>query len=468
MSLNYNILSKPNDLDILIDRIGESQYVLLGEASHGTSEFYQWRSEISKRLILEKGFSFIAVEGDWPDCFEVNKYIKGFSNSDKKSAFDVLHYFNRWPTWMWANIEMVELVEWLKEYNDTIINQQKLSTTIEKTVGFYGLDLYSLWESMEAIIQYLKKTDPNALKNAIEAYNCFEPYNKDVDAYARASAFVSENCEEEVIEILTSLKSKRGNYEKTVDDLHKEEYFNAEQNAIVAKDAEKYYRTMVKGDVNSWNLRDIHMMDTLDRLMGFYSQNDGKSKPKAIVWAHNTHIGDARYTDMTQEGMINIGQLVRQKKGIDNSVLVGFSTYRGTVIAAKEWGMKMEKMDVPCAKEGSWDDKLHNLINDKNNDHLKNKDKIIIFERASQNTNNTFSKETNSTINNENYESNRGQRAIGVVYNPKNERFGNYVPTILSKRYDALIFIDNTNALSPLHMQTIKDKDLPETFPTGA
>ncbi len=231
---------------------------MLGEASHGTSEFYIWRTEISKRLILEKDFSFIAVEGDWPDCFEVNKYIKGFSNSGKKSAFDVLYSFNRWPTWMWANKEMVDLVEWLKEYNETIINQQKLSTNIYKTIGFYGLDLYSLWESMESIINYLKKTDPSALKQAIDAYNCFEPYNKDVEAYARATAFVPENCEEEVIEILTSLNNKLENYEKTTADFYKEEYFNAEQNAIVAKDAERYYRTMMKGDVNSWNLRDTH------------------------------------------------------------------------------------------------------------------------------------------------------------------------------------------------------------------
>ena len=161
-NINYNLLNNPKDIDILLDRIGESQFVLLGEASHGTSEFYQWRTEISKRLILEKGFSFIAVEGDWPDCFKVNKYIKGFSNSGK-SAFDVLHSFNRWPTWMWANKEMVELVEWLKEYNDRIINQQKLSTSIDK-VGFYGLDLYSLWESMEAIIQYLKKSRSFCIK----------------------------------------------------------------------------------------------------------------------------------------------------------------------------------------------------------------------------------------------------------------------------------------------------------------
>jgi erythromycin esterase len=344
-------------------------------------------------------------------------------------------------------------------------------------VGFYGLDLYSLWESMEAIIQYLRKVDPSAIKNAIDAYNCFDPYNKDVEAYARATAFVPENCEDEVIEILTALKSKYTAYRKTEGDIlndKEEEYFNAEQNAIVAKDAERYYRTMMRGDANSWNLRDTHMMDTLERLMDFYNQensNNTNKKPKSIVWAHNTHIGDARFTDMVQSGMINLGQLVRQKKGIENTTLVGFSTYRGTVIAANQWGAKMEKMDVPPAIEASWDNIMHNLNND--HDNLNN-DKIIIFENgASITTANTLSKEKDS-ISDKNYESNsssssssNGQRAIGVVYNPKHERFGNYVPTILSKRYDALIFIDKTNALSPLHMHITKSKDLPETFPTG-
>jgi erythromycin esterase-like protein len=460
------LLSKPKDLDLLLERIGDAQYVLLGESTHGTSEFYRWRSEISKRLILEKGFSFIAVEGDWPDCFEVNKYIKGFSKSGNRSAFDVLHSFNRWPTWMWANKEMVEFVEWLKEFNDTIINQQKLSTTIDKTVGFYGLDLYSLWESMEAILEYLRKTDSSLLNSAIEAYNCFEPYNKDVEAYARAASFVPENCEEEVIEILTSLKGKSKTFKEKKDDLNKEEYFNAEQNAIVAKDAERYYRIMMKGDVNSWNLRDTHMMNTLERLMDFHNQEKDGKRPKAIVWAHNTHIGDARFTDMVKEGMINIGQLVRQKKGTDNTVLVGFSTYSGTVIAAKQWGASMESMNVPPAKEGSWESLLHSLNNNTYND------KIIIFEKdalANSTNYNAFTRQIEAKpISDENYESSsRGQRAIGVVYNPKYERFGNYVPTILSKRYDCLIFIDKTNALSPLHMHPIKNKDLPETFPTG-
>ncbi len=460
-NLNYNILNNINDIDLLLDRIGESQFVLLGEASHGTSEFYQWRSEISKRLIKERGFSFIAVEGDWPDCFKVNRYIKGYPDSGK-SAYDILHSFNRWPTWMWANKEMVELVEWLKEYN--------LENNEQNKVGFYGLDLYSLWESMDEIIKYLKKVDPSALNNVLDAYNCFEPYNREEEKYAHATAFVPENCEEEVIEMLLSLQNKTDIYNKN--GKNKEDYFAVEQNAITAKDAERYYRTMLKGDVESWNLRDTHMMDTLDRLMTLHSDynDNGHKKPKSIIWAHNTHIGDARFTDMKESDMINIGQLVREKKGTKNSILVGFSTYGGSVIAAKRWGEKMEIMDVPPARDGSWDNLLHIIGNDNNNYDGKNKlvlfpeydDKIqnLTRQKGENNYKNVYNK-------NEDIYENRGQRAIGVVYNPKYEKYGNYVPTILPLRYDALIFIDKTTALSPLHMQSTKDRDLPETFPTG-
>jgi len=267
---NFNKLETSKDLDILLDRIGDSQFVLLGESSHGTSEFYRWRTEITKRLIKEKGFSFIAVEGDWPDCYKVNRYIKGFPDSGK-NAYDVLYSFNRWSTWMWANKEMIELVEWLKLYNDKKqLQEQKTNSFTSnfnsngngKIGGFYGLDLYSLWESMETIIQYLKKIDPNAIKNAFEVYKCFEPYGKDVESYARATAFVPENCEGEVIEMLTSLRSKMDVYSKRDHGNREEEYFNAEQNAITAKNAELYYRTMIRGNVNSWNIRDTHMMET--------------------------------------------------------------------------------------------------------------------------------------------------------------------------------------------------------------
>jgi erythromycin esterase-like protein len=252
--------------------------------------------------------------------------------------------------------------------------------------------------------------------------------------------------------MLTSIRDKVDVYSKKDHGNKEEEYFNAEQNAITAKNAELYYRTMIKGDVKSWNIRDTHMMETLDRLITFHDEGNSK----AIVWAHNTHIGDARATDMSKDNMINLGQLVRERKSNNNTVLVGFGTYKGSVIAAKRWGDKMEEMEVPPAIDGSWDSILHNLqsesvaVSNTNN-------KLIILSNDS--TNIYDSKTNNNTW--------RGQRAIGVVYNPQYESYGNYVPTNISLRYDAFLFIDETHALNPLHVQTINDKDLPETFPTG-
>jgi erythromycin esterase-like protein len=340
-----------------------------------------------------------------------------------------------------------------------------------------------LWESLEAIIQYLKRVDPAALKNAVDAFDCFEPYNKDVEKYAHAMAFVPDNCEDEVIETLSSLRNKQDVYARERQN-KEEEYFNAEQNAITAKEAEKYYRTMMKGDVNSWNLRDTHMMNTLERLIDFHNENketgDGSGnviEPKSIVWAHNTHIGDARFTDMTKSGMINLGQLVREKRGSKNTVLIGFGTYSGSVIASKQWGEKMEKMDVPPAKDGSWDSLLHNICKSNSSDDV-GKDKLLIFSSPHQNHEDEYDADKTTQRKKNNYiyyydddtekDKPMGQRAIGVVYNPKYEKYGNYVPTKLHSRYDVLLFIDKTNALSPLHMQPIKnDREPPETFPSG-
>src|SRR5919202_3979105 len=317
-------LEKPPDLDPLLRETGKDnvRYVLLGEASHGTSEFYSWRAEITKRLISEQKFSFIAVEGDWPDCYNVNRYVKGISKSEgnngngnsTSSAYDVLFAFNRWPTWMWANREIVDLIEWLRKYNEKLPEEQK--------VGFYGLDVYSLWESMESLIKYLKKVDPTAIKTAIEAYLCFEPYGRSVEDYARATAFVPKSCEDEVIDMLIDLRGKASQY-KTNGLGRSEEYFNAEQNAIVAKNAELYYRKMIQGGTATWNIRDTHMMDSLKRLMDFYDGkydgrsnkkniNNNSSYSKSIVWAHNTLVGDAWQTDMAAAKMINIGPLVRE------------------------------------------------------------------------------------------------------------------------------------------------------------
>jgi erythromycin esterase len=427
------------DLDALLEYIGDARYALLGEASHGTYEFYMWRAELTKRLITEKGFSFIAIEGDWPDCYRVNRYAKGRENSGS-SAYEVLHAFNRWPTWMWANREIVDLIEWLKSYNNKVIENE------DKKVGFYGLDVYSLWESLDAAIQYLNKNYPDAMKSAIEAYRCFEPYGRDVEEYARATAFIPESCEDEVADMLIEIRHKAGGED---DDGRfkadgREAHFNAEQNAVVAKNAELYYRTMMKGGAASWNVRDHHMMNTLERLMKFHG-----SGAKSIVWAHNTHIGDARATDMTRAKMVNLGQLAREQAGRESVVLVGFGTYKGSVIASKAWGEPMERMPVPPAIDGSWDSFLHSL-----HDNGVGPNKLLTF-------NDIDKIEAASLL------ESKGQRAIGVVYNPSYEKYGNYVETILPIRYDAFLFIDQTHALNPLHMPVSPDEELPETFPTG-
>ena len=433
----YKLENTDADLDPFIERVGDAHYVLLGEASHGTSEFYTWRAEITKRLITEKGFSFMAVEGDWPDCYRVNRYIKGMVNSGS-SAYEVLHAFNRWPTWMWANKEIVDLVEWLRSHN--LETEKK-----EKKVGFYGLDVYSLWESLDAVMKYLQRNYPDAVKAAMRAYKCFEPYGRDVQEYAKATLFVPESCEHEVMDMLIELRQEA----KTADEKRKkddgeemEAYFNAEQNAIVAKNAELYYRTMIRGGAASWNVHDHHMMDTLTRLMRFHDKN-----AKSIVWAHNTHIGDARATDMQRARIVNLGQLVREEAGRNDVVLAGFGTFKGTTIAAREWEEQMEKMSVPPAVAGSWDRFLH-----KYNDVAKSK--LLTFVDANKTKDDA-------------YLNTKGQRAIGVVYNPEYEAYGNYVDTILAKRYDAFLFIDETRALHPLHMPVSPDEELPETFPTG-
>ncbi len=247
-------LDVASDLDPLIDAIGDSRFVLLGEASHGTSEFYTWRTELSKRLIQEKQFAFIGVEGDWPDCYTVNRFVKGYDNSGE-SAADVLHHFDRWPTWMWANREVIALAEWMREYNRKLAGDQK--------AGFYGLDVYSLWESMAEVVQYLEGVDPAFAQQARRAYTCFEPYAEDVQEYARATAMVPTSCEDETVAVLRALRARAREFRED----GREAYFNAEQNALVARGAELYYRTMVRGGPTSWNVRDHHMVDTLNRLM---------------------------------------------------------------------------------------------------------------------------------------------------------------------------------------------------------
>jgi len=420
-------LKSVRDLDPLIDAIGDAHYVLLGEASHGTSEFYTWRSEISRRLIAEKGFSFIGVEGDWPDCYRVNRYVKGYEHSGN-SARDVLHAFERWPTWMWANKEVIDLAEWLRDFNRRL--------GVERQVGFYGLDVYSLWDSMRAVTEYLERIDPKLAAEARRAYNCFEPYAEDAQDYARATALVPTSCEDETVTVLRALKL---NEQQFKEDGH-EAYFNAEQNALVARNAELYYRTMIRGGPGSWNVRDRHMYETLERLMKHHGPD-----ARAIVWEHNTHIGDARFTDMARAGMFNIGQLVREERSREGVKLVGFGTHRGTVIAADEWGAPMQRMRVPVAREGSFEETMHDASVG---------DALLLFDGSDDAGVRGFSEPM-------------GHRAIGVVYDPNHERWGNYVPTIVPRRYDAFLYVDETRAVDPLHMPVRVDGEMPETYPSG-
>jgi erythromycin esterase len=414
------------DLDPLLTRIGDARFVLLGEASHGTSEYYTWRAEITRRLIVEKGFRFIAVEGDWPSCDHLDQYIKGRGDAGA-DAREALQAFDRWPTWMWANEEVAELAEWLRRHNE---NRPEADQ-----VGFHGLDVYSLWESLYAVIGYLRRVDPGAVDAARRAFRCFEPYGEDAQEYARATTrLVPASCEAEVIALLAQVRRKAPAYRE--DD--RWAAFRAEQNALVVRDAEAYYRAMVRGGPESWNIRDRHMAETLERLARHYGPNS-----RGVVWEHNTHIGDARYTDMADDDMVNVGQLARHRWGDSDVVLAGFATHRGSVIAGRAWDAAAEQMDVPEGREGSWDDLLH---------RAGEQDKLLLLD---------------GDAGPPALRERRGQRAIGVVYRPEYEHLGNYVPTVLPRRYDALLYIDETHALRPLPALPEPHEEIPETFPSG-
>ena len=400
--------SSDNNFSFLIEAIGDAKIVLLGEASHGTSEFYTIRAQLTKQLIKEKGFSIIAVEGDWPPCFRVNQYLKGFDDMNI-NVREVLKAFNRWPTWMWANEEIVEFISWLKLHNDTL--------EIGHKVGFYGLDLYSLFESTNEIVQQIKKQnlDSTLLDQANRVHACFEPYNEMPEHYALATAHFSHDCMNEVGELFSSIESNNNlNPSDQEQDLH------LIMNALVVKNAEKYYRTSIQDDAESWNVRDEHMVEAINRISNYFDV-----KKKIIIWEHNTHIGDARATTMVDEGMLNVGQLLRQQNKYGDVFAVGFGTHHGSVIAADKWGVPFEKMSVPPARKDSWEDVLQ---------QAGAFDKYLIFNDG----------------NREHFTEWTGHRAIGVVYNPDYEHLGNYVPTRISYRYDAFIYIEETKALKPL------------------
>ena len=411
------------DLDPVIDRVGRARLVCIGEASHGTHEYYRWRALLSRRLIEEHGFTWIGVEGDWPDCWRINRWVRGDADQDL-DAYGLLAGFERWPTWMWANQEVAEFLTWLHRHN--------LARPDAERVGFYGLDVYSLWDSLREIIAWLEANAPDAVPAAMRAWTCFIPFREDPHQYALRTRLVPETCEADVVALLTEVRCRAQG--RALDD---EGAFDAAQNAEVAAGAEHYYRTMVRGDRDSWNIRDRHMADTIDRI----AQHLGPTS-KGLVWEHNTHVGDARATDMARDGLVNVGQLVRERHAADSVALVGFASHRGSVLAASAWGAPEQVLRVPDARAGSHEDLLLRAL-----PHPA----VLVFGHD----------RTGPWLS-----SWLAHRAIGVVYHPGNE-FGNYVPTRMGGRYDALIWIPQTRALQALHHELRPEEPEFETEPSG-
>ena len=420
------------DYDPLFDRIGDAQFVLIGEASHGTHEFYRERAEITKRLIVERHFTAVAVEADWPDAYRVNRYVRGVS--EDIDANEALIDFRRFPTWMWRNTDVVDFVAWLRDHNDA-----QPSATLK--TGFYGLDLYSLRASMKAVLQYLEKVDPQAAQQARERYGCFDQFGEDTQVYGfMAGLNLSKSCEQATIDQLLELRRRAADIAQRDGRIEEEGIFNAEQNARVVKDAEEYYRAMFLQQVSSWNLRDRHMAETLEEVV----KHLGKSseRPKVVVWAHNSHIGDARATEMGERGELNIGQLVREKNG-HGAVLVGFTTHHGTVTAASGWGSPAERRHVRPGLGGSYEAMFHTIRPSRFLLTWSEGDRVASFLREA-----------------------RLERAIGVIYRPDTERQSHYFQARLSDQFDAVLHFDETRAVKPLEYNAEWEAgEVPETFP---
>ena len=428
----HQLVGSARDYDPLLELIGDARFVLLGEASHGTHDFYDQRAQITKRLILEKGFTAVAVEADWPDAYRVNRYVRGTSNdSDSEEA---LSGFKRFPTWMWRNADVLDFVGWLREHNDA------LSPGVTKA-GFYGLDLYSLHASIEAVLTYLHKVDPDAARRARYRYSCFDHFGEDTQAYGYAASFgLAESCQEEVLGQLIELQQRAAVYASRDGRAADDEFFFAEQNARLVKNAEEYYRSMFCGRVESWNRRDAHMAETLEALAAHLESRG--SVAKIVVWEHNSHLGDARATEIGEAGEFNVGQLVRERYA-GESVLVGFTTHHGTVTAASNWDAPAERNSVRPALPGSYEALFHEAGIPRFMLDLRHGDPAEILRES------------------------RLERAIGVIYRPETERQSHYFHARLADQFDAVLHFDETRAVEPLERVAASSGEVAETFPTG-
>jgi erythromycin esterase-like protein/predicted phosphoribosyltransferase len=421
------------DYDALLQGIGDARMVLIGEATHGTHEFYRHRALITGRLIREKGFRAVAVEADWPDAYRVNRYVRGTGRDQE--AIDALADFRRFPAWMWRNADVLDFVGWLRGFNDHRPEADR--------AGFYGLDLYSLHASAEAVLSYLHKVDPDAAARARMRYACFDRFGDEMQAYAYAAGSgLSPSCEQEVVGELVELRRRAADYAARDGRIAADEYFVAEQNARVVRNAEEYYRTMLGGRVQSWNLRDRHMADTLRELRRFLA----RAHPgiRVVVWAHNSHLGDARATELGQTGELNLGQLVREEFGAE-AVLVGLTTHTGTVTAAADWNGPAQRRHVRPALPGSYERLFHDT----------ELGRFLLPLRTDP--------ELRSVLRQP-----RLERAIGVIYAPRTERQSHYFHAALPDQFDFVLHFDETRAVEPLERTTAWDvAEVAETYPSG-
>ena len=418
----------------LMRLLGEADFALLGEASHGTDDFYRERAEITRRLILEHGTAAVAVEADWPDALRVNRYVRGLpGDADGRAA---LTGFRRFPTWMWRNAAVLEFVEWLRDHN--------AARPPADRVGFYGIDLYSLFGSIDAVLAYLERQDPPAAARARRRYACFDAYRDDAQAYGYATRFaVSPSCEDAVVAQLRELLSVRAAEAALAAGGDDDARFHAEQNARLVKNAERYYRTMFGSRVQSWNLRDSHMVETLESLRRHLGRRRA-APPRIAVWAHNSHLGDARATELGEQGEWNVGQLVRERHG-EGAALLGFSTYDGTVAAASDWDGPLEVKRVRPGLAGSCEALFHEAGVGRFCLTMRG-DRALAAALAAP----------------------RPQRAIGVIYRPETERLSHYFQARPAEQFDALVHLDRTRAVEPLDgRQPHPPGEPPETYPSG-
>lgn len=426
----HAVTDSRRDYEPLMELVGNSRFTLLGEASHGTHDFYHTRAQITQWLIKEKGYTAVAVEADWPDAHRVNRYVQG--RSDDADAVEALSSFKRFPTWMWRNTDVVEFIAWLREYNDALPEGSR-------KVGFYGLDLYSLHASARAVLDFLDKVDPEAAQKARYRYACFEHFGEDTQAYGYAARFgLSKSCEDEVVNQLVEMQKRAADLANRDGHLDPDAFFIAEQNARLVANAERYYRSMFESQIGSWNLRDQHMVETLDALVNHL----GARSAKVALWAHNSHLGDARATQMGASGELNVGQLVRQRHG-QEAVLVGFTTHTGTVTAASNWDGPAERKRVRTAFRGSYESLFH---------AARVPNFLLILRGATW---------LSGVLNQEMLE-----RAIGVIYLPESERVSHYFQARLANQFDAVIHLDETRAVEPLERTSQWEAgEFPETYP---